>query len=57
MFSEMETAGPEPSERQVDIEQSTLGGPGLWLRAEPDDNSAQADSLAAVIALAMGDKS
>lgn len=56
LFSELETTQPEPSETQVDIAQSTLGGPGLWLRAEPDDDAAQADALAAIIALAVGDK-
>ena len=27
-----------------------LGGPGLWLRAEPDEDASQADALAAIIA-------
>lgn len=56
MFHELETAEPEPSETQVDIAQNTLGGPGLWLRAEPGENAAQADALAAIIALAVSDK-
>ena len=36
-----------------DIEQKTLGGGGLWLRAEPDFDRAQADALAAVIAMGL----
>lgn len=32
------------------IEQSRLGGPGLWLRAEPGEDPAQADALAALLA-------
>ena len=56
MFAELETAEPVPSEIQIDITQSTLGGPGLWLRAEPDEDATQADALAAIIALAVGDK-
>jgi hypothetical protein len=30
-----------------------LGGPGLWLRAEPAENAGQADALAAVVAVGM----
>lgn len=35
------------------IAQEALDGPGLWLRAEPDENAAQADALAALLAGAM----
>ncbi len=56
MFAELESAEPEASETQVDITQSTLRGPGLWLRAEPGEDAAQADALAAIIALAVGEK-
>lgn len=38
----------------LDIEQEMIGGSGLWLRAEPDENSDQADALAAVVAIGMG---
>ena len=31
------------------VEQARLGGPGLWLRAEPGEDPAQADALAALI--------
>ena len=34
-----------------EIAQDMLGGPGLWLRAEPDEDRAQADALAAIVAL------
>lgn len=37
-----------PGEASV-IAQDEVGGPGLWLRAEPDDNAAQADALAAIV--------
>ncbi len=33
------------------IEHSTLGGGALWLRAEPDEDAAQADALAAIVAI------
>ncbi|MEL6529222.1 MAG: hypothetical protein AAFQ27_04625 [Pseudomonadota bacterium] len=56
MFSELETAGPTESDTQVDIAQATIGGPGLWLRAEPDYDATQADALAAIIALSVGDR-
>ncbi|WP_298466771.1 hypothetical protein [uncultured Erythrobacter sp.] len=56
MFRELEAADADDSDTQVEIAQSTVGGPGLWLRAEPDENAAQADALAAIIALAVGEK-
>ena len=33
--------------------QEQVGGSGLWLRAEPDEDAAQADALAAIIAESM----
>lgn len=36
-----------PEGRAVKVEQTTLGGAGLWLRAEPAFDAAQADALAA----------
>ncbi len=56
MFSQLENTRPSDSETQVEIAQSTLGGPGLWLRAEPDEDGKQADALASIIALALGDR-
>jgi hypothetical protein len=37
--------------KQRDIMQGDIGGPGLWLRAEPDHDPRQADALAAIIAM------
>lgn len=51
MFRDLETA--EPDTVLVEIEQSVLGGAGLWLRAEPDDDPQQADALAALLAIGM----
>lgn len=56
MFRELEVAEPTETETQVEIAQSTLGGPGLWLRAEPDEDDKQADALASIVALAVGDR-
>lgn len=53
MFRALEAAEPALAPGQHDIVQSQLGGPGLWLRAEPAEDSAQADALAAIIAAAM----
>ena len=54
MFAELETAQLPPSEEGVSIiEQETIGGRPPWLRAEPDYDPAQADALAAIIAIAM----
>ncbi len=48
MIRELESASPAPSD-QRQIEQSELGGAGLWLRAEPDDDPKQAAALARII--------
>ncbi len=50
MFRALEHAEPALAAGQSDIAQTTLGGAGLWLRAEPDEDAAQADRLAAIIA-------
>jgi len=48
MFGELEAAS-EPSAHPV-IDQKMVGGRGLWLRAEPDDDAEQARRLASLIA-------
>ena len=50
MFGELEQAKPDQSDIQRVVEQSELGGAGLWLRAEPGDDPAQALALAEMIA-------
>lgn len=54
LFQELETAEPALAPGQCDIAQSALDGPGLWLRAEPDEDRAQADRLATRIAESLG---
>lgn len=54
MFTALETAEPVLGSSQSDIAQSAVGGPGLWLRAEPDEDAGQADHLAALIAESIG---
>jgi hypothetical protein len=54
MFAELEQAEPALAPGQSDIAQDALGGPGLWLRAEPGEDAAQADRLAAIIAESVG---
>ena len=49
LFAALEGAEPVLAPGQSDLAQSALGGPGLWLRAEPDEDAAQADRLAARI--------
>ncbi len=43
-----------PASDLVTIAQSDLGGPGLWLRAEPGHDASQAESLARIVADGMG---
>lgn len=50
MLRALEKAEPALSPEQQEIAQTDLGGPGLWLRAEPSEDAAQADALAAIIA-------
>jgi hypothetical protein len=38
---------------QNDIAQRDIGGPGLWLRAEPEHDPKQADALAAIVAMGL----
>lgn len=38
------------------IKQDALGGPGLWMRPEPGEDEAQADALAAIIAVALAQR-
>ncbi|MDJ0977861.1 MAG: hypothetical protein QNI87_04935 [Erythrobacter sp.] len=50
MLKELETAEIPQIEGQSEVEQRRLGGAGLWLRAQPDDDPAQALALASIVA-------
>lgn len=54
MFAALERAKLADSGLLKDIDQADLGGAGLWLRAEPDEEAAQADALAAIIVMGLG---
>ena len=47
LFRDLEAFAPDPAVPAITQEQ--VGGSGLWLRAEPDEDSAQADALAALL--------
>ncbi|MFA6218601.1 MAG: hypothetical protein WC692_02355 [Erythrobacter sp.] len=51
LIAELETSEFEPHERHTVVEQADVGGKPLWLRAENDSDPAQAEALAALIAL------
>jgi hypothetical protein len=53
LFADLEEAAAPENERISLIEQGTLGGPGLWLRAEPGESREQADALAAILSIGM----
>lgn len=53
MIAELNSATPPDGTSQSVIGQDMLGGPGLWLRAEPDEDAAQADALAAVVTMGL----
>ena len=51
MIRQLQDAQPSTSNRFSSIDQETVGGSGLWLRAEPDFDAAQADALSAIVVL------
>jgi hypothetical protein len=53
LFRDLEQAAVPDNPLLADIEQDALGGAGLWLRAEPDEDPEQADALAAIVALGL----
>lgn len=54
MIGELESAEPNPAPSQRDIAAKELGGAGLWLRAEPDEDAEQSQALAGLIAADLG---
>lgn len=54
LFRALEQAEPALPPGRSEIPQGALGGPGLWLRAEPDEDAGQADRLAALVAESLG---
>jgi len=53
LFAALEQAIANEDSQQAIIGQDTIGGSGLWLRAEPGDSPEQADALAALITMGM----
>ncbi len=53
LFTDLIGAAVPVSGKLADIEQSVIGGAGLWLRAEPDESPEQADAIAALIAVGL----
>ncbi|MBU7581088.1 MAG: hypothetical protein KAF27_11600 [Porphyrobacter sp.] len=54
LFAALESAEPALAPGQSDIAQSAIGGPGLWLRAEPDEDAGQSARLAELVAESVG---
>jgi hypothetical protein len=50
LIRELAEAEPQLAAGQSEIAQTMLGGPGLWLRAEPGEDPHQSAALAAIIA-------
>lgn len=53
MFAKLADAPAPDPDGLIDIAQGDIGGAGLWLRAEPDEDPEQADALAAIIAIGL----
>lgn len=52
-IEQFQSLQPAPAVGVSDIPQDMVGGSGLWLRAEPDEDRQQADTLAAIVAIGM----
>lgn len=52
-FTQLEQATFPQVTRLADLGLADVGGSGLWLRAEPDEDPEQADALAAIIAMGL----
>ena len=52
-FGEIFAAVPRPAASQSDVAQDLVGGGALWIRAEPGEDTGQADAIAAIIAIGM----
>ena len=50
-LQQLQSATPPIAPNLSDIPQDMVGGGGLWLRAEPGEDRAQADALAAIVAV------
>ena len=53
MLRDLQTLVPFAPDNLMIIDQEMIGGGPLWLRAEPGEDRAQADALAAVISIGM----
>lgn len=53
LFTALEKAVANTDGQQAVIGQDDIGGAGLWLRAEPGEDTGQADMLAALVAMGM----
>lgn len=53
MVRQLQDRAPEVRANLAVVDQDTIGGSGLWLRAEPDEDRDQADALAAVVAMGL----
>lgn len=51
MIRQLIEAEPQPRQAITPIDQAMLAGAPLWLRAEPGDDPAQADALAAIVVM------
>ncbi|MEO5586207.1 MAG: hypothetical protein ABIQ81_00790 [Novosphingobium sp.] len=51
LLAQLQSTEPATETNASDIAQDLIGGGGLWLRAEPGEDRAQADALAAIVAV------
>ncbi|MCB2060404.1 MAG: hypothetical protein R3E09_17185 [Novosphingobium sp.] len=52
-IDQFQSLAPREGPNVQEIGQDMVGGAGLWLRAEPDENRQQADALAAILAIGL----
>lgn len=51
LLEKLQAAVPSTEPNAIEVLQDLIGGGGLWLRAEPGEDRAQADALAAIVAV------
>ena len=52
-IAQFQALAPRDGDDVWEIGQDMVGGAGLWLRAEPDENREQADALAAILSIGL----
>ncbi len=56
LYRQLCEAKPDLDGAHIEIKQNMIGGPGIWLRAEPDEDPQQTDAIASIIAIGLNEQ-